>query len=126
MSKTASGKPRPSPDTAAQPAAAQPVVDPTPHRGSHTTPQVDGDQRSPRLPHERDESSDSQPGGDSDGVIKQAHDDLERGLVDTDRGPVLDRTYEHSVRPPDGATRDRAAPDDADPGPVRPAPARRG
>jgi len=25
--------------------------------------------------------------------IKQAHDDLERGLADTDRGPVTDETY---------------------------------
>jgi hypothetical protein len=53
-------------------------------------------QRRPRLPHERDESSDGQTaapaeGGDPPG--RQAYDDLQRGVVDTDRGPLLDRLY---------------------------------
>lgn len=49
----------------------------------------------PRLPHERDLSSDSQVGGEASGrkVGAQAHQDLERGLTDTDKGPVMDRTY---------------------------------
>jgi hypothetical protein len=50
----------------------------------------------PRMPHERDESADSQnadePSGKRMGDI--AHDDIERGLVDTDKGPMLNETYE--------------------------------
>lgn len=37
----------------------------------------------PRLPHEHDESEDSQASGPRDD-IKQAYDDLENGLVETD------------------------------------------
>jgi hypothetical protein len=52
--------------------------------------------RVPRMPHERDESADSQataePSNKRMGAI--AHDDLERGLVDTDKGPVLDQAYD--------------------------------
>jgi hypothetical protein len=73
------------------------VVDPTPHTGGQTTPHVDGE-LAPRLPHERDESADSQPAA-PDAVTHQAHEDLKRGLVDTDRGPVLERVYQHQVRP---------------------------
>ena len=73
-----------------------------------TKPQTVGG-LAPRLPHERDESSDSQD-GKPNALMKQAHLDLERGLVDTDRGPVMDKLYEDKVRPRDGATRDRAAP----------------
>jgi hypothetical protein len=46
----------------------------------------------PRLPHERDESADSQdspPRAD----MQQAARDIKGGLVDTDRGPVADSTY---------------------------------
>lgn len=57
----------------------------------------------PRMPHERDESAGSQtadePSGKRMGQI--AHDDLERGLVDTDKGPVLEETYE-KLREKDG------------------------
>jgi hypothetical protein len=49
-------------------------------------------QRAPKLPHERDESTDDMAGGPRK-LIKQAHDDLRRGLTDTDRGPVSDATY---------------------------------
>jgi len=83
--------------------------EPTPHDSGHTTPQVNGSP-SPRLPHERDESSDSQTSPPR-AVIKQAHKDLERGLVDTDRGPVMDKLYEEQVRPADGATPHRSAPE---------------
>lgn len=48
----------------------------------------------PRLPHERDESSDSQDQQGVRDVIRQGHDDLARGLQDTDRGPPLDEAYE--------------------------------
>lgn len=44
------------------------------------------------LPHERDESV-----GMTDGIpsepVRQAYRDLQRGLQDTDRGPVADRAY---------------------------------
>ena len=46
----------------------------------------------PRLPHERDESSDSQkspPRAD----MQQAAKDIKAGLVDTDRGPPSDSAY---------------------------------
>jgi len=36
-----------------------------------------------RLPHEHDETADSQASGSRDD-IKQAYDDIQRGLVDTD------------------------------------------
>jgi hypothetical protein len=52
--------------------------------------------RQPRLPHERDESSDSQvaaPAEASGQPGRQAYDDLQAGVVDTDRGPLLDRLY---------------------------------
>lgn len=42
----------------------------------------------PRLPHERDESSDNHPGAE-DERVKQAARDLENGLKDTGRGPVV-------------------------------------
>ncbi len=54
-----------------------------------TTPSQ-AEERVPRLPHERDESVDSQAGaGDelpSAEHIQQAFEDVERGLVNTDRG----------------------------------------
>lgn len=97
-----------------------PVIDPTPHRSGHTTP-GDGGEPAPRLPHERDESSDSQRSPDPDAVMEQAHADLRRGLVDTDRGPVTDRVYENEVRPDGEATRHRAAPSGQGPAEVAPA-----
>lgn len=61
----------------------------------------------PKLPHERDESTEGQTGGDSatDSAaasqgrekMRKAHDDLASGRKDTDRGPVADATY-HKVR----------------------------
>ncbi len=44
----------------------------------------DKDEKSPRLPHERDESVDSQEDKPRK-VIKQAYDDIEEGQLDTDR-----------------------------------------
>ncbi len=79
------------------------------HTDSHTKPQQEGGS-APRLPHERDESSDSHASEPRE-VMKQAQRDVERGLVDTDRGPVMDKLYEDKVRPAGGKTRDRAAPD---------------
>jgi hypothetical protein len=58
--------------------------------------QGDKQQRSLRTPNERDESADGQ--GSSEPTAKRvgiiAHGDMERGLVDTDKGPVLDKTYD--------------------------------
>lgn len=49
--------------------------------------------RKPRLPHEHDESSDSQKHGGTRPVMQQAHDDLESGQKDTDRGAPMHDTY---------------------------------
>jgi hypothetical protein len=53
-------------------------------------------QRSPRMPHERDESADGQAAGEPSGqrVGRAGHDALEQGQVDTDKGPALDATYD--------------------------------
>jgi len=56
------------------------------------------DESAPRLPHERDESSDSQhsePRPD----MKQAHDDVASGKVDTDRGTPSNEAYQKQKRP---------------------------
>jgi hypothetical protein len=57
-----------------------------------TTPSR-ANRREPRLPHERDQSSEPQAPVNEDArkVGEQAARDLDRGLVDTDRGPVLER-----------------------------------
>ena len=56
----------------------------------------------PRLPHERDESADSQELQEADQreLMQQASDDIEDGLEDTDRGPVLDRVYRENLKQP--------------------------
>jgi hypothetical protein len=57
------------------------------HAGQTTPSQTE--ERLPRLPHERDESVDSQAGqaGELPSAVKsQAFDDVQRGLVNTDRG----------------------------------------
>lgn len=53
-------------------------------------------ERVPRMPHERDESADSQKAGEPTAkrMGKIAHNDLERGLVDTDKGPAMDKAYD--------------------------------
>jgi hypothetical protein len=57
-----------------------------------TTPSR-ANRREPQLPHERDQSSEPQApiNDDARKVGEQAARDVERGLVDTDRGPVLER-----------------------------------
>jgi len=49
-----------------------------------------------RTPQERDESTDSQAASEPAGqrMAQAAREDVERGLVDTDKGPVLDETYD--------------------------------
>lgn len=58
--------------------------------------------RVPRLPHERDESADSQELQEPEqrDMMQRAHDDIEHGLVDTDRGPVLDEVYREKLKQP--------------------------
>jgi hypothetical protein len=66
-----------------------------------TTPSR-ANQREPRLPHERDESSDNPQEAMNPSVKKvgrQAARDLDRGLVDTDRGPVLERLSAEHFKP---------------------------
>jgi hypothetical protein len=56
----------------------------------------------PRLPHERDESADSQSPGRTEpsqrDIGERGRQDVERGAKDTDRAPVADRTYERLRR----------------------------
>jgi hypothetical protein len=81
--------------------ASPPHRNPPPPTPPSTQPSRSTDNE-PRLPHERDESSDSQ---DQDGandpgreVGEQAFKDLREGRVDTDRGPVMDRLYRRNLR----------------------------
>lgn len=70
------------------------------NRGQTTPVQGETQERSPRQPHERDESAASQERQEpsQERVGRQAHDDLERGLTDTDKGPVIDEAYEKQFR----------------------------
>lgn len=76
----------------------------TPHRGD-TEPRKGTGQRQPRLPHEHDESADSQTQEQPRPVIQQAHDDIERGLEDTDL-----RSHQGQRKPavPPGTPRDQS------------------
>ena len=66
------------------------------NKGQTVPAQGDKQERVPRMPHERDESADSQAAQEPSGqrVGRQAQQDIERGLVDTDKGPVLDQAYD--------------------------------
>jgi len=70
-------------------------ADPLKDAGGGKTKVEQGGESAPRLPHERDQSSDSQqtPDGRPTEVGRQAHEDVERGLVDTDRGLEANRVY---------------------------------
>lgn len=69
---------------------------PTSDKGNTRTVQGDRQQPAPRLPHERDESADSQAAHEPSQrqVGAAAHRSLARGQTDTDKGPVLDATYD--------------------------------
>jgi hypothetical protein len=60
-------------------------------RGDTAPQQGERQQRTPRAPHEHDESADSQAQAEpSQGRIADiARKDVEEGRVDTDKGPVL-------------------------------------
>ena len=65
-------------------------------KGKTVPAQGEKQEKVPRTPNERDESSDSQ-GTDEPSAARvgqQAKEDVERGLVDTDKGPVLDQVYD--------------------------------
>jgi len=65
-------------------------------RGDTVPVQGETQDRVPRMPHERDESADTQhadePSQQRIGQI--AHDDMAGRQRDTGKGPVLDRTYD--------------------------------
>jgi hypothetical protein len=67
-----------------------------PPQGNTIPEQGHTQERAPRMPHERDESADSQAAGEPSArrMAEAGRKDIERGLVDTDKGPVLDKTYE--------------------------------
>jgi hypothetical protein len=66
----------------------------------------------PRLPHERDESADSQQRSATqrDDIGRKAFDDVRAGRVDTDRGPVLEELFERHGPQGGRQARRRAAP----------------
>jgi len=78
-----------------------PRVQDAPPRPGQTRVQREG-RRLPRLPHERDTSTDSQRqlADSPDKSMQQASIDLARGLQDTDRGPVVERIAREHFDPP--------------------------
>jgi hypothetical protein len=70
-------------------------------------------EREPRAPHERDESADSQAGGEPSGrrVGGLAHDDVAQGRQDTSKGAETDAAYER-------LRRETPLPDNRDPNPT--------
>lgn len=79
----------------------------TPTRGQRITQQARKEQHEPRLPHEHDQSTDSQhtPGVEQQG--RQALRDIDAGRVDTDAG----RRGENVLGPP---APERAGPSQTD------------
>ncbi len=68
------------------------MPEPEPSKTSHTHSSRDGE-KAPRLPHERDESSDSGTGAPSD-VMRQAKEDVDSGKRPTDRSEATDAAYQ--------------------------------
>ena len=91
------GKLQPSPED-------EPKSDAPDHRGI-TASTVDGE-KAPRLPHERDESSDGGTGAPSE-IMHIAHDDAQSDKQPSDKGEATDATYARNLRgPTPGAERD--------------------
>ena len=68
-------------------------------RGNTAPQQGETNERSPRAPHERDESADNQ-GQDEPSQRRMAdiaRGDMESGKVDTDKGPVLRDLHEKKI-----------------------------
>jgi len=61
-----------------------------------TLPDVAG-RPAPRMPHERDESSDSGAAAPSE-VMERAHDDAVSGKTGTDKGEATDAVYRRTLR----------------------------
>jgi hypothetical protein len=55
--------------------------------------------RVPRMPHERDESSDEQGSAPRD-IMKKAHDDAVSNKADTSRAEATDKAYNDNLRGP--------------------------
>ncbi len=81
------------------PTRKQPA-DPQKDAGGGKTKVAQDGESSPRLQHERDQSSDSQQTRDGKPTERgrRAHDDVERGLVDTDEGLRADKVGEQARR----------------------------
>ena len=73
------------------------ATDPTLARRSTTHRNVKGE-TAPRLPHERDESSDSGTAAPPDPLMQKAGEDAASGRPSTDRGEVTDELYERTRR----------------------------
>jgi hypothetical protein len=91
-----------------QPGESKPAEDDTGHsaRRSGTQATVNG-APSPRMPHERDESSDSGTGAPSD-IMHIAHDDAESNKVGTDKGEQTNAVYDRLRSGMPGKERDSA------------------
>ena len=61
-------------------------------KSARTSVSISGN-KVPPLPHEADESANS-TATRNDPTVEQAYTDVKRGLVDTDKGPVMHGTYE--------------------------------
>ena len=70
----------------------------TPRPSEGNTVMSQGENQAPkaRMPHERDESADSQPGQEPSHqrVGQKAQADAQRGVADTTKGAELDATYD--------------------------------
>jgi hypothetical protein len=88
--------------TSSKPRPKEPSTpeDPVRDAGGGNTKIEQGGDSAPRLPHEHDQSSDSQEAQDGQPpeVGRRGYEDIERGTVDTDRGPVTDRVYNDKVK----------------------------
>jgi len=70
---------------------------PTARQGNTVPAQGEAQERAPRAPHERDESADQQAGAaeaSSQRMARRGGNDVERGLVDTDKGTAMHETYD--------------------------------
>ena len=80
----------------------------TPRPSEGNTVMSQGENQAPkaRMPHERDESADSQSADAANvrRIGEIAHDDVVEGQPDTDKGPALDAAYE---RQKDGEDKQR-------------------
>ena len=67
-----------------------------PSEGNTVTSQGENQAPKARMPHERDESADSQSAGNASArrIGELAHDDVVEGQPDTGKGPALDAAYE--------------------------------